>query len=209
MPLQNRVTPDGEIIAHPARGLFMGNRGCLHDDNRTIVRRWNTRLWITCTPTWPGIRRTLMKPGRYTELFFLDEAVALAAGHRPCAECRRADYNRYVAFWCEALGGPRPRAPEMDEALERARIDRRARRQVTFEADLSDLPDGSFVRMPGDPRALLVLGDGLFPYDPDGYGPPLPRPSSAAVTVLTPQPNVAVLKAGYRPVVLPSAKGAA
>jgi hypothetical protein len=208
MPLQNRVTPDGEIIAHPARGQFMGNRGCLHDD-RTIVRRWNTRLWITCLTSFAGRRRPLMTPGRYTELFFLDEAVALAAGHRPCAECRRGDFERYVGFWCEGLGGPRPRPPEIDATLERARVDRRAKRQVTFEADLADLPDGSFIRHSGETRPLLVLGDRLFPYDPVGYDAPLERSGSAKVTVLTPRPNLAVLAAGYRPVVHPSAAGAA
>src|SRR5262245_4164150 len=105
MPLQNRVTPYGELIATPARGLLMGNRGRLHDGERRIVRYADGRRWIACLTSFRGRRRDVMSPGRYTELFFLDEAVALAAGHRPCAECRRADYERFREAWRRALGG--------------------------------------------------------------------------------------------------------
>jgi hypothetical protein len=205
--LQNRVTPEGAIIAHPARGLFMGNRGCLHDEYRRIVRPYGGKLWITCLTAFSGRRRTVMTPGLYTELFFLDEAVALAAGHRPCGECRRADYERYIGSWRKATGGPRPKAGEMDEALDAARIDRRTKSQLTIEAELASLPDGTFIRYPGESRPLLVCGEALFPYDLAGYGDPYRRPASATVTILTPAPNVAVLLAGYRPRLHPSAMG--
>jgi hypothetical protein len=205
MPLQNRVTPDGRIVTHPARGLLMGNRGCLHDATGRIVRPWATKLWIACRLEFAGRRRPLIQPGRYTELFFLDEAVALAAGHRPCAECRRADYDRFLGFWCAATGESRPRAQDLDATLDGARVDRRAKRQVTHEAELAGLPDGSFVRLAGVEAPLLVLGDTVRPYDPAGYGPPIERPAGARVTVLTPRPVVAVLRAGYRPVLHGSA----
>ena len=107
MPRQNRVTPLGEIIAHEARGLVYGNRGCLHDDDGWIRRRYAGKLWISCRLSFKGRRRELVRPGRFTELFFLDEATALAAGHRPCAECRREDYNRFVECGRESRARPR------------------------------------------------------------------------------------------------------
>lgn len=206
MPLQNRVTPTGDIIAHEARGLFMGNRGCLHDEARRIVRPYATKLWITCRLAFKERRRKLMRPGRYTELFFLDEAVALAAGHRPCAECRREDYRRWQEYWSIAHGGDRPGAPELDAALQAARIDGKSRRQWTFEASLGDLPDGVVVRSHPDATPQLVLGEQLFSYDPAGWHDPAPRPAPATkVTVLTPRPSVGVLAAGFRPAVHPTA----
>jgi len=116
--LQNRVTPFGEIVATPARGLSMGNRGILHDDRRRLGRRrWTHKAWICCVTEFRGRRRQVMAPGRYTELFFLDEAVALAAGHRPCFECRRAAANAFAACW-----GGEPRAPDMDRVLHAERL---------------------------------------------------------------------------------------
>jgi hypothetical protein len=119
MPLQNRATPFGVIVASEARGNLMGNRGCLHDDNRALSRRrWTTRAWVTCLLSFKGRRRQLMRPGHYTELFFLDEATALAAGHRPCAECRREAFRRFVDGWARGAGcaGERVRAADMDRA---------------------------------------------------------------------------------------------
>lgn len=206
MPLQNRVSPDGEIVATPERGIFMGNRGCLHDARRRLGdRRWSHRLWIVCRTAWNGRRRELMRPGHYTELFFLDEAVALAAGHRPCGECRNADYRRYKALWAQAHGGPAPSAAEMDRALHAARVEPRTRRQVRHAAPLDDLPDGAFVRLPGEAPAFLVLGDRLLPFSFAGYGTPRPRPRGATAEVATPRPTLAVLAAGYRPVLHPTA----
>lgn len=201
MARQNRVTPLAEIIAHPGRGLFTGNRGCLVNDHGQLSgQRWRSRAWITCVLDYKSIRRTLMQPRRWTELFFLDEAVAFAAGHRPCAECRRAEYNRFRAAWAGA-GGPARKAPEMDAMLHAARLtpDRKQRRH---DADFAALPDGSFILHRGQP--MLVRGTRLYPYSPDGYGPALPRPGGGAVSVLTPAPLIAVLAAGYAPVLHPS-----
>lgn len=209
MPLQNRVTPLGEILATPARGTLMGNRGILHGPGRTLgVARWKHRHWVTCLLAFKGRHRMVMAPHRYTELFFLDEAVALAAGHRPCAECRRADYLRFGTCWQAALGGPLPRADTMDRALHAARVEPRTRRQVRWRAELSSLPDGTFVRMPDGGEALLVLGDALLPWSAEGYGAAVARHAGAEVEVLTPRPTVAVLAAGYRAGVHSSAEDA-
>jgi hypothetical protein len=206
MTLQNRVTPTGGIIADPARGLFMGNRGILHDEARVLGKaRWRHRNWITCLLEFKGRRRVVMSPRRYTELFFLDEAVALAAGHRPCAECRRDRYRAFLAAWMEGAGqgGPPPKAHELDAALHAARVDPATRRQRTFQAELSGLPDGAFIRLEDAP--LLVLGDRLLPWAPGGYRDAIVRPSGGPVCVLTPRPTVAALTAGYRPALHPGA----
>jgi hypothetical protein len=197
MPLQNRVTPAGEIIADAARGTLMGNRGILHDAQRRLgTARWRHPHWIFCRLAFKGRRREVMAPHRYTELFFLDEATALAAGHRPCCECRREDFRRFQAAWRRAVG-PDASAGTIDRALHRARVEPRSRRQIRCEAPLDDLPDGTFVLLPAVAAALLVQGDRLHPWHPGGYGPPRERRSSRA-TVLTPAPTVAVLRAGYR-----------
>ena len=201
MPHPNRVTPEGQILADPARGMFMGNRGCLHDDaGRLGPTRWRHPHWVTCVLAFKGRRRPIMAPHRYTELFFLDEAVALAAGHRPCAECRRADYLRF-----RAAVAPTPlAAPAIDLALHAARVTR-GRAQITFAAPLDDLPAGTFLRLPGVTAPLLLVEDRLMPYAPAGYGAALPRPLRAIVTVLTPRPTVTALRNGYRPVLHPTA----
>lgn len=203
MTRRNRVTPEGSIVADPARGLFMGNRGILHDETGRITAPFRHHNWVCCELDFKGRKRDLMQPGRYTELFFLDEAVALAAGHRPCAECRRADYNRFRAAWAKATGS-RPSANAMDAALHEARIIPRLRAQRRHEADLTDLPEGTFILWEG--RPALILDDRLLPWAPPGYGPPVPRPASGRVTVLTPAPTVATLRAGYRPALHPSAR---
>ncbi len=134
MALQNRVTPTGAIVADPARGCFMGNRGILHDDRKRLGRaRWRHKHWIVCVLAFRGRWRRVMEPRRYTELFFLDEAVALAAGHRPCAECRRGRYQDFLAGWANGTGhaGAIPKAAELDGILHAARMDPRHRRQAT------------------------------------------------------------------------------
>ena len=202
MPRPNRVTPEGTILADPARGLFMGNRGCLHDAaGRLGPARWRHPHWIICLTAFKGRRRPLMAPGRYTELFFLDEAVALAAGHRPCAECRRA---AYLAFRAAFAGQPLP-APEIDRILHATRIGRDGR-QMTHVAPLDTLPAGSFIRLPGDAAPFLVTDTALHPWSMAGYGAPRPR-GTGPVTVLTPAPSVAALRHGYRPVLHPTAAG--
>jgi len=193
MPLQNRVMPWGEILADAARGLFTGNRGCLHNDQRQLGKaRWKTRAWIICALEWKGWQRQVMTPGSWTELFFLDEAVALAAGHRPCALCRRTAFNAFREAW-----GGAPRAPEMDAALHVARLGPRLRR------DAAGLPDGAFIRADG--QAWLVQRGLVQRFAPAGYGPAVPRPEGL-VEVLTPAPTLAVLAAGYRPQLHPSAE---
>jgi hypothetical protein len=206
MPLQNRVTPEGEIIATPHRGLMLGNRGgCFHRPDRTLeARRWASRQWIACVLQFKERRRKLMQPNRYTELFFLDEATALAAGHRPCFECRRADAQRFAGLWAAARGlREPPKAPEMDLVLQPDRVGP-GRSKVVYTADLGGLPGGAFVRST-DGKFYLVDEDRLLSWSPAGYGAPMSRRKGAMVEVLTPRCIVAVLSAGYRPMLHPSA----
>lgn len=186
MPLQNRVTPLGELIADPARGLVYGNRGCLHDAGGRIRRRHATRRWIACRLEFRGRRRRpLMQPGKYTELFFLDDATAFAAGHRPCAECRREDYSRLLAI-TRAAG-----ADAIDARLHEERLG--ARPVVAPE----DLPDGAFVLQDGEP--WLVRRGRLLRWTPAGYdarNAPLPK-----AELITPPTLVEVLRTGWDPLV--------
>lgn len=194
MPLQNRVTPFGDLVAVAGRGTMMGNRGVLHDDARRIVRAAQVRRWIACAIAFRGRKRTVMQPRRYTELFFLDEATAFAAGHRPCAECRHADYRRFRAVW-EGLHGSPASADCMDRVLDADRRD--GKRQRTHRAAIETLPDGAFVAIDG--RAWLVRGSELLAWTDRGYGERRARPSDGEAIVLTPASIVAVLRAGYGP----------
>ena len=195
MPLRNRVTPLGELIADPARGLVYGNRGCLHDGSGNIVRRFQVKRWIACRLEFKDRRRVdKLQPGRYTELFFLDEATAFAAGHRPCAECRREDYNRFMQILGES------RADAMDERLHAERLAPHRR------AKLGALPDAAFVLRESEP--WLVFGDALLRWSPSGYAERVARPRTGAATVITPPSLLAVLRAGFTgvvPLVHPSA----
>jgi hypothetical protein len=182
MPRRNRVTPLGELIADPARGLVYGNRGCLHDANGRIRRHHQGTRWIACRLEFKGRRRPLMRPGRYTELFFLDEATAFAAGHRPCAECRRADYLRTL----ELTG--MPSAGELDARLHAERLGPKAR------ADVARLPTGAFVLHRGAPH--VVVGASLHPWAPSGYGAPVHADGNA--TLITPPTLVHVLASDWR-----------
>jgi hypothetical protein len=201
-PLQNRVLPTGEIVADASyRGDFMGNRGILHDVSQRLgAARWRHKAWICCSLSFKGRHREVMQPGQYTELFFLDEAVALAAGHRPCAECRRTDYNRFRDAWAVAHG-TLPRAPEMDAVLHPARVTR-ARAQARHLAEAGTLPDGAFILWNAVP--WLIRHEQALPFRPTGYGAARARPAGQ-VELLTPAPTVAVLAAGYRPVLHVSA----
>ncbi len=202
MPLQNRVTPTGDILAVADRGTLMGNRGILHDETQRLGRsRWKHWNWVTCVLRFKGRHRPVMSPRRYTELFFLDEAVALAAGHRPCCECRREDYRSWQAAFARGNAlAERPGAKRMDAILQPARIARGSRRQIRFTANLEDLPPGTFVLSPdGCEAAALWHAGRLHPYSPAGYGRPVrPADTAARVVVLTPRPSVAALAAGYR-----------
>ena len=196
MPRRNRVTPLGDIVAHPARGLVFGNRGCLHDDDGRIRRRHAGRRWIACRLSFKDRRRELMAPGRYTELFFLDDATALAAGHRPCAECRREDYEalrrrrgrqgrragrarRRSTTGCTPSGSPTPG------------------RSASTTPRSTTLPDGAFVLR--DDAPWLVRGDELLRWTPAGYAGAVGRPAGVRTVVVTPPSLVAVLERGWRP----------
>ena len=196
MPLRNRVTPDGRIIAAAARGTMMGNRGVLHDEHRRIVRTHKNTAWLICLLEFRGRRRAVMSPGTYTELFFLDEVTAFAAGHRPCFECRRAEATAFAAAWAKAGGKKkRPSAPEMDVMLHDERLDGHAKRLHRLSAE--DLPAGAMVSLAG--AAFAVKGDELLHWTPIGYGERRERPRTGKLDVLTPPAMVAALKAGYLP----------
>jgi hypothetical protein len=187
VPRQNRVTPLGELIAVPERGLVYGNRGCLHDDKGRIRRRWATRRWIACRLEFRGWHRgPLMQPGKFTELFFLDEATAFAAGHRPCALCRREDYRRFTELWAELHPG-QVGADAIDAQLHEERL------APPREGSLRDLPDGAFVLEDGE--LWLVRSGELRRWTPGGYGRRKPIPARA--NVITPPSLVAVLRAGW------------
>jgi hypothetical protein len=193
MPLQNRVTPLGELVADPARGLVYGNRGCLHDADGRIRRRFAVKRWIACRLEFRGWHRSpLMQPGKFTELFFLDEATAFAAGHRPCALCRREDYDRFVRLWRERHDDVG--ADAIDTRLHGERVDPETRGHRFHRVELDELPDGAFVLLDGVP--CLVLGDSLLGWSPDGYGPREPRRSGRG-TLVTPPSLVAILRAGW------------
>jgi hypothetical protein len=199
MTLQNRVTPLGELIASPVRGLVYGNRGCLHDASGRIRRRYATKRWIACRLEFKGWQRgPLLQPGRFTELFFLDEATAFAAGHRPCALCRREDYSRFGEIW-RGLHHVPVGADAIDARLHDERIDPKTQARRLHTAPLRDLPDGAFVLHDGAPR--LVLGRRLLTWTPSGYTAPQPRPGRAQARLITPPSLVAVLRDGWTGVV--------
>jgi hypothetical protein len=197
MPLQNRVTPCGEIVALPERGAMMGNRGILHDDAGHLVRSWQVRRWIACRTSFRGRRRQVMQPHAYTELFFLDEATAFAAGHRPCAECRHADFQHFKAAWTVGVGAPNG-ASDMDAVLHANRLQGRGvhQRKRTYWEQVATLPEGVFMRLDGS--SWLLWGGQLLAWSAGGYLTPRPLPPAAnTVEVLTPHALVAVLRAGY------------
>lgn len=195
MPLRNRVTPLGELVADPARGLLYGNRGCLHDDQGRIRRQSNGRRWIACRLEFRGwLRRPLLQPGRFTELFFLDEATAFAAGHRPCALCRREDYTRFGSHWQELHEGESG-ADAIDARLHLERLGADGRRRL-HEVPLAGLPDGAFVLSDSEP--CLVLGTNLLRWTAAGYVERTTRPDGERVLMITPPSLVSVLRAGWQ-----------
>lgn len=204
MPLQNRVSPFGELTASPARGLFFGNRGGrFHTDAKTLTaRRWASRQWICCVLDFKGRRRDVW--GRfYTELFFLDEPTALAAGHRPCFECRREDAAAFAEAWRKAHRlSTRPYADAMDVVLHGERLQGRAKR--LHRRNIDTLPDGAFIAREG--QAFVVRGDALLRWTPQRYDDRQPRPRDVMVDALTPPAILAALSAGYHPRWHPSAK---
>jgi hypothetical protein len=192
-PLQNRVDAFGELVASPARGMLLGNRGGkFHRDDRTLGRRrWASKQWIACVCAFKGRRREVWGAG-YTQLFFLDEVTALAAGHRPCFECRRAEAEAFQTFFS---GGDRLRAPQMDAILHAERLEHGGKR--VGEAPFAQLPDGAMVAMAG--CAYAIRGEALLPWSIAGYGAARARPRRGMARVLTPSSIVRALEAGYRP----------
>ena len=202
MPLQNRVDPTGAICTNPARGEFMGNRGgALHNAERQIVRTQKTKSWIICLTEFKGWRRKLMQPGRYTELFFLDEVIALAAGHRPCFECRRKDAIAFAEALGRSLGAKRLSAPAIDDLLapERKRSADSSERIVARSA-VSSVPNGVMVRH-GETHCAVRAGM-LLPWSFGGFGAPVEANTVAAsaIYLATPPSTVAALRQGYHPV---------
>lgn len=201
MPRQNRVTPFSDIIATPARGSLMGNRGCLHNDRGEITRLYRGKRWIICQLEFKGRQRTIMSPGKYTELFFLDEATALAAGHRPCAECSRERFKMFVSIWAEAnsqlTSGGKISVGIIDNILHNERITS-ARQKVTYLQQLALLPNGSFITLENDEQPYLVLEDALLAWHPEEYGQRITRPDTELVRVLTPRSTVRTLAQGYQ-----------
>jgi hypothetical protein len=205
-PLQNRVTPAGEIIATPHRGIFTGNRGIIHDPvTRTLLgKRWSSPVWLICVCEFRGRRREVMGGRSWTELFFLDEATALAAGHRPCFYCRRDDANRFRAAWENGNGAGGLRAPDIDKVLHRERLDGRAKRLHVLPMPLKKLPDGAMVQE-GNDSYLIVQGRPIE-WSPAGY-----RRTERAIEgamLLTPPSTLRAIIAGYKPLLHPSASSA-
>ncbi len=202
MPLQNRVTPFGEIVATAARGTLMGNRGrALHGPDRALgSRRWISKRWISCRLSFGDRRREVMSPGSYTELFFLDEATALAAGHRPCFECRRAEATAFARAWSSAgrCSAP-PRASAMDTVLHAERIDPATGEKRLHAVELDRLPAGVIVLAGPRHEPHLVLDDCLRPWTVSGYGTPVRRPRRAVVRALTPPGIISAMNFGYAP----------
>jgi hypothetical protein len=206
MPLQNRVTPFGEIIASPSRGLFTGNRGIIHDpESRTLLnKRWSLKCWLICQLRYKNLHRVPMARRSWTELFFLDEATALAAGHRPCFYCSRDRVEAFRTAWAEGNGGPILAAPELDSILHRERLRQREKRIHPMSRPIDRLPDGVMLAA-GDAAYLILHGRPLL-WSPDGYRQvdQIPRLDG----MLTPPSTLGALRAGYRPVLHPSAEHA-
>lgn len=207
-PLQNRVDPFGTIHAVSARGAWMGNRGgCLHNDRRELTRRrWVSRRWIACVLVFKERRRTVMSPRRYTELFFLDEATALASGHRPCFECRREDARAFADAWAKASDLPKPPAAAgMDRVLHGERRISGGRHIDRPMVCPADLPNGAMVALPsahGDSSAWLVRDGALYAWSFKGYGQRRPAVDVPEAELITAPSIVATIRAGY-PVCLP------
>lgn len=203
MPLQNRVTPFGDIVAVDARGMFTGNRGIIHDPKtRTLTkRRWTSRAWITCTCEYKNIRREVMATRSWTELFFLDEATALAAGHRPCFLCRRQEAEWFQRSWSTGNRVALPTAPQMDAILHAERLYRGRKRLHTLFGSLSELPIGAMVAR-GE-EAYVITKSGPLLWRAGGYEEA--TDIHQVDGVLTPPSTLGALAAGYRPVLHPSA----
>lgn len=205
MPRRNRVDPFGEIISVAARGTLMGNRGCLHDANGNVTKRSARTAWVTCALAFKGRKRAVMAPGQYTELFFLDEATALAAGHRPCATCQKARYDEFKSHWTHANPETAHSIQEIDSCLKGERVASRGA-SARWTSRLSEVPQGALVTQASNPgTALLSWRGNLHPWTPDGYLPAAAARNDEAVSVITPKSICRVLSAGFAARVHPSA----
>jgi hypothetical protein len=202
MPLQNRVTPFGDIVAIPQRGMFTGNRGIIHDPaTRTLLnRRWASRAWLVCLCEYKDRWRPVMGRRSWTELFFLDEAVALAAGHRPCFFCRREAAAAFRDAWAQGRAAKLPRAAEMDAVLHAERLDRGRKRLHGLPGDMDEWPDGTVLAAAGE--AYTLAQGRAFRWTAHGYDEPVEIPRAHAL--LTPPSTLGALRAGYRPVLHPT-----
>jgi hypothetical protein len=198
--LQNRVDPFGNLIKTTARGSWMGNRGLLHNDKQEVLRPFKLKAWLICKLEFKGRSRQVMMPRLYTELFFLDEATAFAAGHRPCFECRRNDFDLFKSLWLK--GNPeynfneKTSIKEIDDILHKERIDRN-NLKVTFEEDRDKIPNGSFILY--DKNAFLISDKQMFLWSPFGYDKGTALPRAGKLSVLTPKSIVKTFRAGYVP----------
>jgi hypothetical protein len=210
MPRRNRVDPWGDLNAVPERGLFTGNRGCVVDDSGEVVRHHRGQLWITCLTEYRDWRSPLARPGRWTPLFFLDDAVALSAGHRPCGLCRRDAYLSYRDAVSRAAGSPQPlTAADLNRRLSAERLTpgrglHRAADRIVWTAELDRLPAGTVI-VDEERSPRLLLDDRLLSFTFAGWAEPQPRPDAGVVRVLTPPTSVAALCHGFRPALHPSA----
>jgi hypothetical protein len=202
MAESNRVNPFGEILAIDQRGLFIGNRGCIHRDH-AIVRPWKEKRWIVCDLEHNGWVAPKWQPNRWTALFFWDEAVAFAAGHRPCSLCRHEAFVRWMDAW-QLATGDRPKVVPVDQVMHADRVGDN-KQQRHHRAEWAQVPVGVFALV--DDLPMLVLDDRLVPWLPleQGYGASIARPTGGEATLITPRSTVAVLNHGYRPVIHPSA----
>ena len=198
--LQNRVDPFGNIIKTSARGAWMGNRGLLHDEHQNLLRPFKLKAWLICKLEFKGWHRKVMTPNRYTELFFMDEATAFAAGHRPCFECRREDYNKFKTYWLK--GNPKygfnekTSIKKIDDILHSERINNN-RSKVTYEENIKDLPDGAFVLFNNQPH--LIFKGLMYLWSPFGYEKGIALAGVGKLPVLTPKSVVNTFRAGYIP----------
>jgi hypothetical protein len=203
MSLQNRVNPFSHLVATPERGAWTGNRGVIHNAEKKIVKNHNIKAWICCVLTYKNFQRTVMTPNRWTELFFLDEATAFAAGHRPCGFCRHPDFKRFKTLWLSANGKQygltnESKMTDVDTVIHQERLDENGL-QKTCKAPLSDLPDGTFIAFDDPNQAYLWYQNQLFAWSFGGYAKVLSFDNQQVVTVLTPLSYVNVFKAGYVP----------
>lgn len=200
MPLQNRVTPSGELITSQARGTLMGNRGNLHNDNKAVVRKSAHKSWVACQLSFEGIKREVMKPGAYTELFFLDEAIAYSSGHRPCSDCQKAKFKFFKKCWLESNGKlhdmPSTNMSEIDKVLHGERIDQQGGK-ITFMTNAGELPDGTCIEYEG--KNYLKWNKRYLGWSAAGYISAIALPHNLQVTVLTPKSVVRCFMNGLTP----------